>query len=270
MVILLAALVVGGLAWLVRSRDAAARRSHADTSWAPTRPFEGRTIPEAQIAGGRIVVSGLTKHYQDAKAVDDLSFAVEPGRVTGFLGPNGAGKTTTLRMLLGLVAPTAGTATIGGIRYADLDQPARRVGGVLEASAAHKGRTGRDHLRIICRASGVPLARADEVLEATGLDPEGIRWMRDLLRALAAGGRTVLLSSHVLSEVELLADDVYRHAWILGAPVIAPAVATRAMITPGRAFPHAPPQWAGLAVMAGNALVFGAIGIALTQRRDVT
>src|SRR5262249_49532908 len=169
MIILLAVLVVGGLVWLVRSRDARARRAHADTSWAPTRPFEGRTIPEAEIAGGRIVVSDLTKRYQDVEAVDNLSFAVEPGRVTGFLGPNGAGKTTTLRMLLGRVSPTAGTATIGGVHYADLDQPARRAGGVLEASAAHKGRTGRDHLRIICLASGVPLARADEVLEAVGL-----------------------------------------------------------------------------------------------------
>src|SRR5690242_227997 len=103
MVILLAVLVVGGLIWLVRSRDAPAHRAHAGTSWVPTRPFEGRTIPEAEIAGGRIVVSGLTKHYQNVRAVDDLSFAVEPGRVTGFLGPNGAGKTTTLRMLLGLV-----------------------------------------------------------------------------------------------------------------------------------------------------------------------
>jgi ABC-2 type transport system ATP-binding protein len=249
MVILLAVLVLGGVVWLVRSRDVPGRRAHADTAWAPTRPFEGRTITGAEIAGGKIVVSGLTKHYQNVKAVDDLSFAVEPGRVTGFMGPNGAGKTTTLRMLLGLVTPTAGTATIGGIRYADLDQPARRVGGVLEASAAHKGRTARDHLRIICRATGVPLARADEVLEmvglaaagnrkfggyslgmrqrlgiaaaligdpqvlildepTNGLDPQGIRWMRDLLKALAAGGRTVLVSSHLLSEMELLADDL--------------------------------------------------------------
>jgi ABC-2 type transport system ATP-binding protein len=249
MVILLAALVVGGLVWLVRGRDAKARRTHADPPWVPTRSFEGRTISEADIAGGRIVVSGLTKRYQDVNAVDDLSFAVEPGRVTGFLGPNGAGKTTTLRMLLGLVTPTAGTATIGGARYADLDEPARRAGGVLEAGAAHKGRTGRDHLRIICRATGVPLARADEVLEVVGLagagkrkfggyslgmrqrlgiaaaligdpqvlvldeptnglDPEGIRWMRDLLRALAAGGRTILVSSHQLAEMELLADDL--------------------------------------------------------------
>src|SRR5689334_15207345 len=197
----------------------------------------------------RIVVSGLTKQYPGVTAVDSLSFAVEPGRVTGFLGPNGAGKTTTLRMLVGLVTPTAGTATIGGTRYTDLDQPARRARAVLEASPAHKSRTGRDHLRILCRATGIPLARADEVLgivgltaagrrkfggyslgmrqrlgiaaallgdpqvlildePANGLDPAGIRWTRDLLRALAASGRTVLVSSHQLAEVEQLADDL--------------------------------------------------------------
>src|SRR5262244_4118979 len=104
------------------------------------------------MADGQIVISGLTKLYKNVRAVDDLTFTVEPGRVTGFLGPNGAGKTTTLRMLLNLVQPTAGTATIGSVRYADLDQPVRRVGAVLEASAAHKGRTGRNHLRVICQA----------------------------------------------------------------------------------------------------------------------
>jgi ABC-2 type transport system ATP-binding protein len=198
---------------------------------------------------GEIVVSGLTKRYGPVRAVDDLSFTVRPGRVTGFLGPNGAGKTTTLRMLLNLVRPTAGSATLGGQRYADLRDPIRHVGAVLEASSAHRGRTGRNHLRVICRSAGIPLARADEVLAtvgiqaagrrkfkgyslgmrqrlgiaaaligdpgvlildepANGLDPEGIRWMRDLLRGLATQGRTVLVSSHLLSEMELLADDV--------------------------------------------------------------
>ena len=197
----------------------------------------------------QIVVSNLTKQYRTVRAVDNLSFVVEPGRVTGFLGPNGAGKTTTLRMILNLVRPTAGTATIGGRRYVDLDQPLRTVGAVLEASAAHRGRTGRNHLRAICAAAGLPMKRADEVLElvgltpaakrkfkgyslgmrqrlgiaaamlgdprvlildepANGLDPEGIRWMRDLLRRLAADGRTVLVSSHLLSEMQLLADDL--------------------------------------------------------------
>jgi ABC-2 type transport system ATP-binding protein len=252
MVILLAALVVGGLVWLLRGgtgRGGTRRHAPEDSPGVPSQPFEGRAIPEGETGWGRIVVSGLTKQYPGVTAVDSLSFAVEPGRVTGFLGPNGAGKTTTLRMLLGLVTPTAGTATIGGSRYTDLDQPARRAGAVLEASAAHKNRTGRDHLRILCRATGVPLARADEVLgivgltaagrrkfggyslgmrqrlgiaaallgdpqvlildePANGLDPEGIRWMRDLLRALAARGRTVLVSSHLLSEMQLLADDL--------------------------------------------------------------
>ena len=201
------------------------------------------------MSDGQIVISGLTKQYRRVRAVDDLSFTVEPGRVTGFLGPNGAGKTTTLRMLLNLVTPTAGTATIGGRRYADLPEPMREVGAVLEASSAHRGRSGRNHLRVICVAAGLPTSRADEVLNlvgltpaaarafkgyslgmrqrlgiaaallgdprvllldepANGLDPEGIRWMRDLLKRLAAEGRTVLVSSHLLSEMELLADDV--------------------------------------------------------------
>jgi ABC-2 type transport system ATP-binding protein len=201
------------------------------------------------MSDGQIVVSGLTKQYKRVRAVDNLSFTVEPGRVTGFLGPNGAGKTTTLRMLLNLVTPTAGTATIGGQRYADLPDPIRHVGAILEASSAHKGRTGRNHLRVICSAAGLPDSRADEALEivgltpaakrkfrgyslgmrqrlgiaaallgdphvlildepANGLDPEGIRWMRDLLKSLAAQGRTILVSSHLLSEMELLADDL--------------------------------------------------------------
>jgi ABC-2 type transport system ATP-binding protein len=201
------------------------------------------------MSDGRIVVSGLTKQYRSVTAVDDLSFTVEPGRVTGFLGPNGAGKTTSLRMLLDLVVPTRGTATIGGRRYVDLPEPTRVVGAVLEASAAHAGRTGRNHLRANCIAAGLPLGRADEVLElvgltpaadrkfkgyslgmrqrlgiaaamlgdpavlvldepANGLDPEGIRWMRELLRGLAAEGRTVLVSSHLLNEMQALADDV--------------------------------------------------------------
>ncbi len=198
---------------------------------------------------GQIVISGLTKQYKQVRAVDDLSFTVESGRVTGFLGPNGAGKTTTLRMLLNLVTPTAGTATIGGHRYADLTDPIRTVGAILEASAAHSGRTGRNHLRVICEVNGFPASRADEVLDlvgltpaakrkfkgyslgmrqrlgiaaallgdpgvlildepANGLDPEGIRWMRELLRGLAGQGRTILVSSHLLSEMEQLADDV--------------------------------------------------------------
>jgi ABC-2 type transport system ATP-binding protein len=198
---------------------------------------------------GRIVVSGLTKTYDRLAAVRDVSFTVEPGRVTGFLGPNGAGKTTTLRMLLGLVVPDSGTATIGGRRYADLVEPLRSVGAVLESTGAHPDRTGRNHLRIVCDVAGMALGRADEVLDLTGLvpaanrpvrayslgmrqrlaiaaamvgdprvlildepanglDPEGIAWMRAFLRNLAADGRTVVVSSHVLAEMEVLADDL--------------------------------------------------------------
>ncbi|TDC59493.1 ATP-binding cassette domain-containing protein [Micromonospora sp. KC207] len=208
---------------------------------------DGQRSPRT--GGGQIVVSGLTKQYKNVRAVDNLSFTVEPGRVTGFLGPNGAGKTTTLRMLLNLVTPTGGTATIGGHRYADLADPLRHVGAVLEASSAHKGRTGVNHLRVICAAAGLPKSRADEALAlvgltpaakrkfkgyslgmkqrlgiaaamlgdprvlildepANGLDPEGIRWMRGFLKGLALEGRTVLVSSHLLSEMQLLADDV--------------------------------------------------------------
>jgi ABC-2 type transport system ATP-binding protein len=209
----------------------------------------GPPATEAPGAPGEIVVSNLTKQYGRLRAVDGLSFTVRPGRVTGFLGPNGAGKTTTLRMVLNLVTPISGWATIGGTRYVHLDQPLRHVGAVLEASSAHKGRTGLNHLRVICAAAGFPRGRADEVLElvgltpaakrkfkgyslgmkqrlgiaaamlgdprvlildepANGLDPEGIRWMRGLLKGLAAQGRTVLVSSHLLSEMQLLADDV--------------------------------------------------------------
>jgi ABC-2 type transport system ATP-binding protein len=198
---------------------------------------------------GQLVVSGLTKVYPKVRAVDDLSFTVEPGRVTGFLGPNGSGKTTTLRMMLNLVTPSNGTATVSGQRYADLERPLDEVGAVLEASSAHKGRTARNHLRVLCASGGYPEERVDQVLDlvgltpaanrkfrgyslgmrqrlgiaaamigdprvlmldepANGLDPEGIRWMRDFLRAFAQQGRTVFVSSHLLGEMEQLADDV--------------------------------------------------------------
>ncbi len=201
------------------------------------------------MSDGQIVVSGLTKQFRKVRAVDDLSFTVEPGTITGFLGPNGAGKTTTLRCLLGLVTPTAGSATIGGQRYAELAHPLSTVGAALEASSFHKGRTGRNHLRVMCAAAGLPYRRADEALEmvgmsdaanrkvrgysmgmrqrlglaqtllgdpkvlildepANGLDPAGINWLRSFLRSLANEGRTVLVSSHLLSEVEQTVDEV--------------------------------------------------------------
>ncbi|MFI0965780.1 ABC transporter ATP-binding protein [Streptomyces sp. NPDC021080] len=198
---------------------------------------------------GRVTVDGLTKRYGAVTAVDRLTFDVEPGMVTGFLGPNGAGKTTTLRMLLGLVAPTAGRALIDGRRYTELSEPRRSVGAVLETTGFHPGRRGRDHLRILARAGKIPSSRVEEVLErvglgdaadrrvsgyslgmrqrlglasallgdprvlvldepANGLDPAGVAELRDLLRGLAAEGRTVLMSSHVLSEVAQTVDRV--------------------------------------------------------------
>jgi ABC-2 type transport system ATP-binding protein len=195
-----------------------------------------------------VSVQGLTKRFGAVTAVRDLSFDVRPG-VTGFLGPNGAGKTTTLRILLGLVRPSAGTATIGGRRYADLPHPRRVVGAVLEAGGFHPGRRGREHLLILARLSGVPDARVDAVLDevgltadagrrvggyslgmrqrlglagallgdpavllldepGNGLDPAGMAWLRALLRDLAAQGRTVIVSSHVLAEVAQTVDSL--------------------------------------------------------------
>ena len=301
MVVLLGAFVLGGLAWLISRRRGATAAARIDGAppMLPERPFGGKPVPAGKLPDGRIVVSGLTKEYRGVKAVDNLSFVVEPGRVTGFLGPNGAGKTTTLRMLLNLVEPTSGTATIGGTRYADLDQPIRRVGGVLEASAAHKGRTGRDHLRVICQSAGIPLARADEVLElvgltvaggrtfgayslgmrqrlglaaallgdpqvlildepANGLDPEGIRWMRDLLRTLAAQGRTVLLSSHLLAEMKLLADDlIIIAAGRLAARGTVASIAS-SMARGGRILVRTPEPGKLAAVLGGDAVVTAA------------
>ena len=195
-----------------------------------------------------IEINGLTKHFGPVVAVDDLSFTVEPGRVTGFLGPNGSGKTTTLRMLLGLVHPSAGTATIAGHRYQDLENPTSSVGAVLEATSFHPSRRARTHLRMAARAGGHDEKRADEVLglvglsgdakrkiggfsmgmrqrlelataligdpdvlildePSNGLDPQGIAWLRDFMRYLAGEGRTVLVSSHLLSEMAQTIDD---------------------------------------------------------------
>ena len=196
-----------------------------------------------------LVFDHLTKRFGETTAVEDLSATVRPGRVTGFLGPNGAGKTTSLRMLLGLVRPTSGTASFDGRPYAELTDPVRQVGTLLEATGFHPGRRARDHLAVLAVAARLPRRRPEEVLElvgltdaarrkvgdfslgmrqrlglaaallgdppvlvldepANGLDPQGIRWLRTFLRGLAAEGRTVLVSSHVLPEVEQTADDV--------------------------------------------------------------
>ena len=194
-------------------------------------------------------VVDLTKRYGMNLAVDGLSFTARPGRVLGFLGPNGAGKTTTLRMLLGLTLPTSGGTSVDGRPYRQLEEPIRVVGAVLEGPQFHPGRTGRNHLRVLALAAGVPQSRVDDVLRlveldgaggkrvktyslgmrqrlslagallgdpralvldepANGLDPQGIRWLRDFLRAQAAEGRTVLVSSHVLAEMAQTVDEV--------------------------------------------------------------
>jgi ABC-2 type transport system ATP-binding protein len=194
-------------------------------------------------------LDGLTKRFGDTVAVDHVSFTTEPGTVTGFLGPNGAGKTTTLRMLLGLVAPTAGTATIDGHAYQDLTHPRHTVGAVLESSNPYPGRTARQHLKIEALGAEAPSRRIPEMLRlvdlegatnqrvgtfslgmrqrlalatallcdppilildepTNGLDPEGVRWLRKLLRELAEQGRTILISSHILAEVAQTVDRV--------------------------------------------------------------
>ncbi|KAA6218979.1 ATP-binding cassette domain-containing protein [Streptomyces filamentosus] len=217
-----------------------------------------------------IDVKNLTKEYggrRPARAVDELSFRVEPGRVTGFLGPNGAGKSTTMRLVLGLDRPTSGTATVGGRPYVTLDDPLRTVGALLDAQAAHPSRTGRDHLRVLAASNGLPERRVGEVLAETGLepaarrrikgyslgmrqrlgiaaallgdpevlmldepanglDPEGIVWIRGLLRRLAAEGRTVLVSSHLMNETATFAD----HLVVLGRGRLLADVPTRDFI----------------------------------------
>src|SRR5688572_13823746 len=197
-----------------------------------------------------ITIQGLSKQYGTTLAVDDVSFTADEGRVTGFLGPNGAGKSTTLRVMAGLTRPDSGTATISGRHYTDLPNPGLEVGVLLDASAQHAGRTGREILTLAQQVMGLPRSRVEEMLEtvsltpaeagrrvgeyslgmrqrlgiataligdpevlildepANGLDPAGIRWMRDLLRGFATRGGTVLLSSHLLHEIEVVADDI--------------------------------------------------------------
>ncbi|MFE2964299.1 ABC transporter ATP-binding protein [Streptomyces sp. NPDC059340] len=200
-----------------------------------------------------IDVQNLTKEYGSRRAVDDLTFSVLPGRVTGFLGPNGAGKSTTIRLVLGLDRPTSGTATVGGRPYATFDEPLRQAGALLDAGAAHGSRTARDHLRALAVSNRIPERRVDAVLEeaglasvarrrvntyslgmrqrlgiaaallgdppvvlldepSNGLDPEGIIWIREVLRRLAREGRTVLVSSHLMNETASFAD----HLVVLG------------------------------------------------------
>jgi len=200
-------------------------------------------------APGLIEARELTKRYGDKVAVDHLTFTVEPGRVTGFLGPNGAGKSTTMRLICGLDRPNSGTATIGGLAYAQLSKPLDTVGALLEARSVHPGRSARNHLLYLAQTQGIPPKRVDEVLDlvglkdvarkraggfslgmnqrlgiaaamlgdprvllldepGNGLDPEGIRWVRNFMKTLAAEGRTVFVSSHLMSEMAVTADHL--------------------------------------------------------------
>jgi ABC-2 type transport system ATP-binding protein len=221
----------------------AARKPLGDgsTRRSPQQPTVGHAVEP-------IIIERLVKSYNGTLAVRNLSFSVDPGRITGFLGPNGAGKTTTLRILVGLATATTGTATFGGVPYAQLEKPQQRVGAVLDASF-HPGRTGRNHLRVLAATAGASDARVDELLDlvglskdgrrpagqyslgmrqrlalasallgdpdylildepANGLDPEGIRWLRHFLREFADSGRAVLVSSHLLNEVQATVDEI--------------------------------------------------------------
>jgi ABC-2 type transport system ATP-binding protein len=208
-----------------------------------------RSAVAVRSVAGMIEAKNLTKQYGDKLAVDDLTFTVQPGIVTGFLGPNGAGKSTTMRMILGLDAPTSGTVTVNGKPYAEHPRPLQTVGALLEARAVHTSRTAYSHLRALAATHGIPKARVDAVIEmvglqdvakkraggfslgmgqrlgiasalladpdtlildepVNGLDPEGIRWIRDLLKDLASEGHTVFVSSHLMSEMALTAEHV--------------------------------------------------------------
>jgi len=217
-----------------------------------------------------IEVRGVTKRFGEKIAVDDLSFTVEPGRVTGFLGPNGAGKSTTMRIILGLDRPQKGTATIGGLAYRDLADPLRTVGALLEAKAVHTGRSARNHLLFLAQSQGLPAKRVDEMLDfvglaavankrsggfslgmgqrlglaaallgdpevllldepVNGLDPEGVLWIRNLLKDLANRGRTILVSSHLMNEMAVTAD----HLIVIGKGRLITAETTAEVISAG-------------------------------------
>ena len=238
-----------------------------------------------------IEIRGLTKRYGRTVAVDDLSFDVEAGRVTGFVGPNGAGKSTTMRLVLGLDAADAGEARVGGKRYRDLAAPLREVGALLDAGATHPGRRARSHLLWLARSNRIPAARVDEVLDlvglaavarkrtggfslgmeqrlgiaaamlgdppvlvldepVNGLDPDGIRWIRTFLRSLADEGRTVLVSSHLMGELEGIADEVV----VIGRGRLIAQASVSELLVPrsdGRVHLRTPQVTEVMAVLAG-------------------
>jgi ABC-2 type transport system ATP-binding protein len=246
-----------------------------------------------------ITVQNLTKDYGSFRAVDDVTFTARPGAVTGFLGPNGAGKSTTMRILAGLTPPSTGTALVGGVRYRDIPNPATQVGVLLDASAQHAGRTGREVLDLAALTMGLPRRRVDQMLErvsltpkesrrrlrhyslgmrqrlgiahalmgdpkvlvldepANGLDPAGIHWMRGLLREYADRGGTVLLSSHLLHEIEVVADDLV----VIGNGRVVAQGATRELLRTAGTFVRAADPTALAAALA-------AAGIATQDAHD--
>ncbi|MEJ3655997.1 ATP-binding cassette domain-containing protein [Actinomycetes bacterium KLBMP 9759] len=251
-----------------------------------------------------ISARGLTKRYGDVLAVDDLSFDVRPGAVTGFLGANGAGKSTTMRMVLGLDTPTSGSVTVAGRAYRDLDAPARQVGALLDPRCIHPGRSARNHLRWMADAAGISRARVDEVLEQVGvghaadrrvgefslgmrqrvgiagallgdpavlildeplngLDPEGIRWVRSLLKDLAKDGRTVFVSSHLMNEMEQTAERVVviGHGRLIDAVDVAELRGRAAAVRVDAADPDATPLLAEALRRSGAAITEGPEGL---------
>ncbi len=246
-----------------------------------------------------ITVQNLTKDYGSFRAVDDVTFTARPGAVTGFLGPNGAGKSTTMRILAGLTPPSTGTALVGGVRYRDIPNPATQVGVLLDASAQHAGRTGREVLDLAALTMGLPRRRVDQMLErvsltpkeskrrlrhyslgmrqrlgiahalmgdpsvlvldepANGLDPAGIHWMRGLLREYADRGGTVLLSSHLLHEIEVVADDLV----VIGNGRVVAQGATRELLRTAGTFVRA-------ADAAALAAALAAAGITTQDAHD--
>ncbi len=259
----------GGIVYLVAGK---VRRYPAAPAGEVVRPPASAISPASPRPGVRvspvlIEVDRLVKRFGPVTAVDGLSFAVRPGQVTGFLGPNGAGKTTTMRIILGLAAPSAGTALVGGRPYQEIIRPLREVGSLLDATAVHGGRTAGSQLESVARSNGIGRRRVLEVLQLTGLesvadrrirefslgmkqrlgiagallgdppvlifdepvnglDPEGVHWLRQLFRSLAAEGRTVFVSSHLMSEMALTAD----HLIVIGRGRLLADVATRVFI----------------------------------------
>jgi ABC-2 type transport system ATP-binding protein len=254
-----------------------------------------------------IEARGLTKRYGDKLAVDQLSFTVEPGRITGFLGPNGAGKTTTMRLILGLDRPTHGSVTVHGSEFSRLAYPMHEIGALLDAKAVHGGRSAYNHLLCLAQANGIPRARVGEVLElvgltevagkrskgfslgmgqrlgiaaallgdpailmfdepVNGLDPEGILWIRNLMKALAAEGRTIFVSSHLMSEMENTAD----HLLVIGrgrliADCSVAEFIERNSVQSVRVRTPKPELLADLIAAAGGTTVAGAGGVLVAQ-----